>query len=126
MGMDSPLAVLSERPQMLYDYFKQLFAQVTNPPIDGIREEIVTSSSILLGTSGNLLEPNQENTFSIFWSIRFDQPAIGGYPQPGQRKFKAVTISMLYPADGGCRALERALSDIFREADKAIEEGANI
>lgn len=127
MGMDSPLAVLSERPQMLYDYFKQLFAQVTNPPIDGIREEIVTSSSILLGTSGNLLEPNQENTFSIF----LEHPILTNRQLADIRsldngKFKAVTISMLYPADGGCRALERALSDIFREADKAIEEGANI
>ncbi|MEI6101894.1 MAG: glutamate synthase central domain-containing protein, partial [Eubacteriales bacterium] len=66
MGMDSPLAVLSEKPQMLYLYFKQLFAQVTNPPIDGIREEIVTSSSILLGTSGNLLDPDRKSTASIF------------------------------------------------------------
>ncbi|WP_045577265.1 glutamate synthase central domain-containing protein, partial [Desulfosporosinus sp. I2] len=62
MGIDSPLAVLSEKPQMLYLYFKQLFAQVTNPPIDGIREEIVTSSSILLGDTGNLLEPDQRNS----------------------------------------------------------------
>ena len=61
MGNDTPLAVLSDRPQSLFNYFKQLFAQVTNPPIDSIREHIVTSTVTLLGAEGNLLHPNEEN-----------------------------------------------------------------
>jgi glutamate synthase (ferredoxin) len=64
--MDSPLAVLSEQPQLLYLYFKQLFAQVTNPPIDGIREEIVTSSSLPLGSTGNLLESQPQQAACIY------------------------------------------------------------
>ncbi len=61
MGNDSPLAVLSDRPQSLFNYFKQSFAQVTNPPIDSIREHIVTSTVTFLGAEGNLLQPNEEN-----------------------------------------------------------------
>ena len=127
MGMDTPMAVLSEKPQMLYLYFKQLFAQVTNPPIDGIREEIVTSSSVLLGTAGNLLDPDREHTASLFLEhpiLTNEQLAVirglnGGH-------FKAVTLSTLYPADGGARAIQKALSGLFRQADRAIAQGANI
>lgn len=127
MGMDSPLAVLSEKPQMLYLYFKQLFAQVTNPPIDGIREEIVTSSSMLLGDTGNLLDPDQRNAASLF----LDHPILTNeqlntIKQLNNDKFKAVTISILYKASEGAKAMERALERVFREADKAISDGANI
>jgi glutamate synthase (ferredoxin) len=127
MGMDTPLAVLSEKPQMLYLYFKQLFAQVTNPPIDGIREEIVTSSSILLGTAGNLLDPNKKQTASIF----LEQPILTNeqlniLKNLNNDQFRATTISILYKASDGVKAMEKALCRVFREADKAIGEGINI
>lgn len=127
MGLDSPLAVLSEKPQMLYLYFKQLFAQVTNPPIDGIREEIVTSCNMLLGNSGNLLDSDQENTASIF----LEHPILTNeqltmIKHLNNYQFKAVTLSILYPVAGGAKAMERALERLFREADKVIAEGANL
>ena len=127
MGMDSPLAVLSEKPQMLYLYFKQLFAQVTNPPIDGIREEIVTSSSIHLGDTGNLLDLDQRNSASIFLEhpILTNQQ-LNTIKQLNNKKFKAITLSILYKASEGVRSMEKALDRIFRETDKAISGGANI
>ncbi|MBF7097060.1 glutamate synthase large subunit [Alkalibacter mobilis] len=127
MGMDSPLAVLSEKPQMLYLYFKQLFAQVTNPPIDGIREEIVTSSSILLGATGNLLNPKDETTNCIFLEHPIlTNEQLNTIKKLNTNRMKSVTISMLYNPYGGEKALERALDRIFKQADKAIEDGANI
>jgi len=125
--MDSPLAVLSEKPQMLYLYFKQLFAQVTNPPIDGIREEIVTSSSILLGDTGNLLDPDQRNSTSLL----LEHPILTNQQlqtikQLSNGKLKAATVSILYKASEEVKSMETALNRIFREADKAISEGANI
>lgn len=127
MGMDSPLAVLSEKPQMLYLYFKQLFAQVTNPPIDGIREEIITSSSMLLGDTGNLLAPDQIKSASIFLEHPIlTNEQLNTIKHLDNDKFKTRTISILYKASGGARAMERALDRMFREADKAISEGANI
>ncbi len=127
MGMDSPLAVLSEKPQMLYLYFKQLFAQVTNPPIDGIREEIVTSSSILLGTSGNLLDPDKENTASIL----LEHPILTNAQLAQIRQlhsdlFRSRTISILYKAAHGAVGMERAIRSIYRQADQAIASGCNI
>ncbi|MDF2985437.1 MAG: glutamate synthase [Eubacterium sp.] len=127
MGMDTPLAVLSEKPQMLYLYFKQLFAQVTNPPIDGIREEIVTSSSILLGTAGNLLEPNKDKTASIFLEHPvLTNEQLNTLKNLNNEYFKAATISMLYKVAEGPKAMEKALSRIFKETDRAIADGANI
>lgn len=127
MGMDSPLAVLSEKPQMLYLYFKQLFAQVTNPPIDGIREEIITSSSLLLGDMGNLLEPDQRNSASIFLEHPIlTNEQLNTIKHLHDDKFKTAIISILYKASEGVKALEKALYRIFREADKAITAGANI
>ncbi|MGD9676858.1 MAG: glutamate synthase large subunit [Vulcanibacillus sp.] len=127
MGMDSPLAVLSEKPQMLYLYFKQLFAQVTNPPIDGIREEIITSSSIHLGDTGNLLNPDQSNSVSLFLEHPIlTNKQLNVIKNLNNGKFKTATISMLYKLPGGVKSMERALDRIFREADKAISEGANI
>jgi len=127
MGMDSPLAVLSEKPQMLYLYFKQLFAQVTNPPIDGIREDIVTSSSILLGTAGNLLEPDKKNTASIFLEHPIlTNEQLDTLKNLNNEHFRAKTISILYKVKDGAEAMKKALSRIFREADSAIAGGANI
>lgn len=126
MGMDAPLAVLSEKPQMLYIYFKQLFAQVTNPPIDGIREEIVTSSSVMLGVAGNLLDPDQKDSACLY----LERPILtnkqfAAIQALNNGRLKAVTLSILYKA-GRERAMKKALSDLFRAADKAIADGANI
>ena len=127
MGMDSPLAVLSEKPQMLYLYFKQLFAQVTNPPIDGIREEIVTSGSILLGTSGNLLDPDKENTASIFLKHPIlTNEQLNQIKHLDNKLFKARTVSMLYKVAHGSIGMEKALRSVYRQADQAIENGCNI
>ena len=127
MGIDSPLAVLSENPQMLYLYFKQLFAQVTNPPIDAIREEIITSTSMSLGDSGNLINPNGDNSASLF----LDNPILTNeqlnvIKHLNNDKFKVATISILYKVSEGAKAMENALEKIFMEADAAIERGANI
>jgi glutamate synthase (NADPH) large chain len=127
MGIDSPLAVLSLKPQMLYLYFKQLFAQVTNPPIDGIREEIITSCSVLLGNSGNLMDPDDPTTASLFLEhpiLTNDQ--FNTIRQLHNDQFKAVTVSILYKVNEGYKAMERALDRVFKEADIAIDEGANI
>ncbi len=127
MGMDSPLAVLSEKPQMLYLYFKQLFAQVTNPPIDGIREEIITSSSILLGDTGNLLDPDQRNSASLSLEHPIlTNEQLNTIKNLNNGKLKTATLSILYKASEGAKSMERVLDRIFREADKAISEGANI
>ncbi|MDR3540656.1 MAG: glutamate synthase large subunit [Desulfosporosinus sp.] len=127
MGMDSPLAVLSEKPQMLYLYFKQLFAQVTNPPIDGIREELITSSSILLGDTGNLLDPDQRNSASIFLEHPIlTNEQLNTIKHLNNDKFKTATLSILYKASEGAKAMDKALERIFRETDQAISAGANI
>ncbi|MPW26693.1 glutamate synthase large subunit [Alkalibaculum sp. M08DMB] len=127
MGMDSPLAVLSEKPQMLYLYFKQLFAQVTNPPIDGIREDLITSSKTLVGTLGNLLEVESDHSKAI----TLDHPIITNEQLASIKElkdsgFKVVTISMLYDPNEGSHGIEKTMKKIFRAADKAIRYGANI
>ena len=127
MGMDSPLAVLSENPQLLYLYFKQLFAQVTNPPIDGIREEIITSSNLLLGSGGNLLDPDKENCASIFLEHPIlTNEQLNTIKNLDNGMFKTATLSMLYRVSGGAASMQRALARMFREADRVIAEGANI
>ncbi|WP_026677586.1 glutamate synthase large subunit [Fictibacillus gelatini] len=122
MGNDTPLAVLSDRPQSLFNYFKQLFAQVTNPPIDAIREEIVTSTVSFLGREGNLLKPNEQSCRRI----QLETPILSneqleklkGNPYP---EFKSCTIPMLFTDD-----LEEALENLFSAAEKAMEEGATL
>ena len=89
MGNDTPLAVLSDRPQSLFNYFKQLFAQVTNPPIDSIREHIVTSTMTLLGAEGDLLHPNAENSKRIF----LDTPILTNSQFKQLKKMKSKTFS---------------------------------
>jgi len=127
MGTDTPLAVLSDKPQLLYNYFKQLFAQVTNPPIDPIREEIITSTEIMLGCEGNLLEPTPQTARLI----KLKHPILTNEEleklrhinRPG---FKAATIPTLFNAADGASGLEAALEKVFAEADKAVAAGANI
>ena len=127
MGNDSPLATLSDKPQLLYNYFKQLFAQVTNPPIDSIREEIVTSTITTLGPERNLLEPTAESCRQI----QLSSPVISNeeleklraLDRPG---FKSVTLPILYDVKGGGAAMDQALGQLFKEADRLIASGANI
>ncbi len=127
MGTDTPLAVLSDRPHLLYDYFKQLFAQVTNPPIDPIREEIVTSTDTMIGAEGNLLDPRPVNCrmiklkYPILTNEELEK--LRHVDRPG---FSAVTLSLLFaPGEGGA-GLEKALDRLFAEADQAIAKGTNI
>jgi glutamate synthase (ferredoxin) len=127
MGTDTPLAVLSNRPQLLYNYFKQLFAQVTNPPIDPIREENITSTETMLGSEGNLLKPVPESCRMI----KLEHPILTDEELEKLRhvdrpNFKAVTLPILFKAAGGAKDLENALEKLFAAADKAIAKGVNI
>ncbi|MFK4265109.1 glutamate synthase large subunit [Streptomyces milbemycinicus] len=131
MGTDSPIAALSERPRLLFDYFTQLFAQVTNPPLDAIREELVTSLISALGPQGNLLEPTPAACRSVtlpFPVIDNDELAKlihinADGDMPG---LKAATLSGLYRVGGGGEALAARLTEICAEADAAIEDGARL
>jgi glutamate synthase (ferredoxin) len=127
MGTDTPLAVLSNQPQLLYNYFKQLFAQVTNPPIDPIREEIITSAEIMVGSEGNLLDPTPESSRMI----KLEHPLLTNEELEKLRQikrpgFKAVTLPIMFEAAGGAKSLAGALEKLFSEADKAIADGVNI
>ncbi|MEA3335461.1 MAG: glutamate synthase large subunit [Chloroflexota bacterium] len=127
MGNDTPLAVLSDRPQLLFNYFKQLFAQVTNPPIDAIREELVTSTMVMMGTEQNLLETKPENCHQVRLKTPIltnaEMARLRHIREPG---FKARTLSTVFRlADGGA-GLEQALDDLCRKAEEAIAQGVNI
>ncbi|WP_432590692.1 glutamate synthase large subunit [Streptomyces sp. HD1123-B1] len=131
MGTDSPIAALSERPRLLFDYFTQLFAQVTNPPLDAIREELVTSLISSLGPQGNLLDPTSASCRSVtlpFPVIDNDELAKlihinADGDMPG---LKAATLSGLYRVGGGGQALAARLDEVCAEADAAIEDGARL
>jgi len=127
MGTDTPIAVLSNKSQLLYNYFHQLFAQVTNPPIDCIREEIVTSTGTTIGAERNLLKAEPESCRQI----KLSSPVLSNEEFEKLRHvdhshFKSVTIPILYKVDGGGKALESAMKDIFQQADRAIKGGANL
>ena len=128
MGNDTPLAVLSDRPQLLYNYFKQLFAQVTNPPIDAIREEIITATETMIGSEQNLLEPRPENCRQI----KIKAPILTNEELEKLRHlnrlyFRTATLPILFnPAEDGA-GMERALEDLFAEVDRIIaNDEANI
>jgi glutamate synthase (ferredoxin) len=127
MGTDTPLAVLSDKPQSLYNYFKQLFAQVTNPPIDPIREELITSTTLTLGAEGNLIQPEPESCRQLRLSIPILKNAelekLRQIDLPG---VKSVTLPILFNPYDGKAGLERALDELFQAADTAIAEGATI
>ncbi|MFF2926449.1 glutamate synthase large subunit [Streptomyces celluloflavus] len=131
MGTDAPIAALSERPRLLFDYFTQLFAQVTNPPLDAIREELVTSLISSLGPQGNLLEPSASSCRSVtlpFPVIDNDELAKlvhinADGDMPGM---KAVTLSGLYRVSGGGESLAARIAEICAEADAAIDDGARL
>ncbi len=124
MGTDAALAVLSNRSRLLYDYFKQLFAQVTNPPLDGIREQLVTQVSSTIGPEMNPLHPGPEHCRQI----KLNSPVITNeelarirdMDMPG---FKSVVLSITYPVAEDGKGLEQAIERICAEADKAIEDG---
>ena len=127
MGTDTALAVLSNRPRLLYDYFKQLFAQVTNPPLDAIREELVTSMESTIGPERNLLKPEPESCRQI--TIRYpiiDNDELAKLVHVEARGFRSITLPMLYDAAGGGAALERAMDDLRRRTSAAIAAGHNI
>ncbi|MCL2732802.1 MAG: glutamate synthase large subunit, partial [Actinomycetia bacterium] len=131
MGTDSPIAALSDRPRLLFDYFTQLFAQVTNPPLDAIREELVTSLISTIGPSGNLLEPSPASCRNItlpFPVIDNDELAklIHVNADGDMPGMKAATLSGLYRVTGGGQALAARLAEICAEADAAIEDGARL
>jgi glutamate synthase (NADPH/NADH) large chain len=131
MGTDTPLAVLSERPRLLFDYFKQLFAQVTNPPLDAIREEVVTAVSSSVGPEANLLDPGPESCRQLalpFPIIDNDELAkIIHINDDGTRPgLQAKVLSGLYRVDDGGPGLRAALDRVCQQASEAIEAGTRI
>ena len=127
MGTDTALAVLSDRPRLLYDYFKQLFAQVTNPPLDAIREELVTDMSSTLGAERNLLKPEPESCHQIrieYPILDNDETArIRHNPDPALR---ATTLSTLFDPREGSGAIARAMDELCRRASAAVADGCAV
>lgn len=124
MGADCPLPVLSEKPQPLFNYFRQLFAQVTNPPIDAIREKIVTSTTVYIGEDGNLLEEKPENCNVL----KINNPILTStdllkIKHMNVKGFKVEVIPIIYYKN---TSLERAIDRLFVEADRAYKDGANV
>lgn len=127
MGVDAPLACLSTKTRSFFDYFNQLFAQVTNPPIDALRESLVTSTVLYLGNHGNLLEDCRDSCRLVRLPgpmlSRADFERIRAIDRAG---FRAETVRAVYPSDGGDGALERALDELARAAERDVRSGANI
>ena len=131
MGRDTPIAVLSDRPKVLYDYFSQLFAQVTNPPIDPIREELVMSLVSLIGPRPNLLDPDSAGArkrLEVRQPIlsNLDLEKVRHIENHVDRAFKTYTLPICYPADQGAAGMEAALEKIFAKAEKVVNDGYNI
>ncbi|WP_336067173.1 glutamate synthase large subunit [Mesoflavibacter sp. CH_XMU1404-2] len=128
MGNDTPIAVLSDKPQLIYNYFKQLFAQVTNPPLDGIREKLITDISLTLGSDTNIFKINEDQCRKL----KIQNPVISKHDLDKIKNYKnnpdfvVSTISMLYEVDKGLNGLEAALEDLVKQASKAIDKGGNI
>ena len=125
MGSDTPLAVLSDRPKLLYDYFQQLFAQVTNPPIDSIREEIITSPITTIGAERNLLDPQPESSHLI----KLNSPILTNAQLArlqGNSEFNTVTIPILFDPTSGVEGMRSTIEAICQEVDEAILAGASI
>jgi len=127
MGSDAALAVLSDRPRLLYDYFKQLFAQVTNPPLDAIREELVTSMESTIGPEGNLLAPTPEACRRIHLkSPIIDNRQLEKLRRIQEPPFRAVTLETTFDPNGGGAGLEAAMNVLCEQASAAIAQGATI
>lgn len=127
MGTDTPLAVLSDRPKLLYDYFQQLFAQVTNPPIDSIREEIITSAETTIGAERNLLKPEPESCHLIeLKSPILSNAELAKLKFVNEDGFQAFTLPILFNPKDGVKGLEAVMAGIFAQADEAIAAGVNL
>jgi glutamate synthase (ferredoxin) len=128
MGSDTPIAVLSERPQLIYNYFKQLFAQVTNPPLDGIREELITDISLTLGSDHNIFDFTELHCRKLKIQnpviSKEDLDKIKNYDSSPD--YKVTSIPILYEVNKGNNGLEDALESMLNQASKAIDEGTNI
>ena len=127
MGNDTPLAVLSNRPQLIYNYFKQLFAQVTNPPLDGIREEIITDTSLTIGNDFNIFEICPEQCKKMF----IKNPVISNEDLDKikyikHKDFKTTSIEVLYKINDGYNGIKKALNEIILKVSEALEKGVNI
>ena len=127
MGDDTPAAVLSNLPKPFYNYFKQLFAQVTNPPVDPIREEVVMSLTQYVGQARNILEPSSEHCRML----EIDQPILKDEELEALRQadipgFRGTTLSTLFPVANGPEALEQRLEQLFAEAEKAVDAGFTV
>ena len=127
MGIDTPLAVLSKKPQLVYNYFKQLFAQVTNPPLDGIREEIVTDTSLSLGKNYNIFDIVEEHSVSL----NINNPIISNEDLDkikyiNYEKFKSKSIECLYEFKKGHNGIEEALDEIVLKIESFVDDGTNI
>lgn len=133
MGVDTPLAVMSEKHPSLFDYFKQLFAQVTNPPIDSLREKIVTDTTVYVGSDGDILNPKGKNCHML----EINNPILTGVDllkisALNQKGLRATKVSLLYDYDpgkaekAGGKSLEAAVEKLFSDIDKAYEDGFNI
>jgi len=142
MGNDAPLAVLSDQPQLLYNYFKQLFAQVTNPPIDPIREELVTASVTFIGSEGDITRPGPDSCRMIkFESLLIDRKQLSQLRYLDEKGFKSTHLPITFESEVGglaeghnsiaepriaSKGLEAALDQLFDNADAAIRDGVNI
>jgi glutamate synthase (NADPH/NADH) large chain len=127
MGTDTPLAVLSDKPQPLYNYFKQLFAQVTNPPLDAIREELVTSVMTTIGPEGNILKPGPECCKQIkLHTPILDNDELAKIRHISVNGYKSITLPMLFKASEGGEALRQSIDDLCENAVKAIKDGYKI
>ncbi len=127
MGSDIPAAVLSDRPQLLYNYFKQLFAQVTNPPIDAIREEIIMAEDMMLGPEGNLLDETSAHAHRL-WIQRpiLTNEELEKVAHVNVGSLKSVTLPILFEKQEGAAGLEKSLEALFEKADQAIKDGYSI
>ncbi|PYV07728.1 MAG: glutamate synthase subunit alpha, partial [Acidobacteria bacterium] len=127
MGNDAPLAVLSERPQLLYNYFKQLFAQVTNPPVDAIREKLIMSAETTIGAEGNLLEPGPESARQIKLKTPIlDNQQLARLRQldgSNARGFRSITLPIHFDPRAGGRGLAEAMEELCQRASRAIVDG---
>lgn len=127
MGADAPLAILSEKPQLLYNYFKQMFAQVTNPPIDSIREEMVTSTRVMLGNSGNLTDPNKTGTYAL--SMRtpiLTNQELASIKALACRRMKSVTLPILFDPSKGVDGMREALKELCEKAEESARTDQNV
>jgi len=127
MGTDTPLAVLSNKPKLLYNYFKQLFAQVTNPPIDAIREELIIATEVMVGANSDLLKPSPQNCHQL----RLDYPILTNEQLAQIRSskipgFVTTTLPFLYKAGSGVKGMVRGLEELFAAADAVIARDFNL